>query len=203
MSSFADASSSARRTSNRAVSSADLVLRGLGRGVRLHLRDLLLRLGQLRLRLLERELLIRRIELDDDLAGLHRHAGLHQLDDAQHAADRRRHERHGPSGAQLAGRVDRQLQRPFRELRGRHRAAALRQARHGSRSRRRRSADGAEDQQLQSSPGVSFLPPDHLRGRLARRDAVAGRDARCDDRLLLAAARTWTGCSANSQPSSL
>ena len=45
-----------------------LVLRALDGGVRLHLDDFLLRLGQLRLRLLERVLLIGRIELDDRLA---------------------------------------------------------------------------------------------------------------------------------------
>ena len=52
----------------------DFVLRRLHRGVRLHLDDLLLGLGQLRLRLLERVLLIGRIELDHrrrpDLTGI-------------------------------------------------------------------------------------------------------------------------------------
>ena len=51
-----------------------VVLRALDRGVRLHLDDLLLRLGELRLRLLERVLLIGRIELDDRFAGLDRRA---------------------------------------------------------------------------------------------------------------------------------
>ena len=68
MSSFAEASSSARRTANRAVSSATSSCADLGRGVRLHLRDFLLRLGDLGLRLFERELLVRRIELDDHVA---------------------------------------------------------------------------------------------------------------------------------------
>ena len=84
-----------------------VVLRGLHGGVGLHLHDFLLRLGQLRLRLLERVLLIGRIELDDDIAGLDRHPGLHQRDDAQHAADRRRHHGHRSPGAQLTGRVTR------------------------------------------------------------------------------------------------
>ena len=76
MNSLADASSSPRRTSNRAVSSATSSCARLDGGVRLHLDDLLLGLGQLRLRLLERELLVGRIELDDRLAGLDRRAGL-------------------------------------------------------------------------------------------------------------------------------
>ena len=89
MNSLAGASSSARRTSNLAVSSATSSWAFWTARVRLHLDDFLLRLGQLGLRLVERELLIRRIELDDDVVGLDRHAGLQQLDDAQRAADRR------------------------------------------------------------------------------------------------------------------
>ncbi len=58
------------------------VLRRLRRGVRLHLDDFLLRLGDLGLRLVDRELLIGRIELDDDVARLHGGAG------RQHAARR-------------------------------------------------------------------------------------------------------------------
>ena len=82
-----------------------LVLRALHGGVRLHLDDFLLRLGELRLRLLERVLLIGRIELDDDIAGLDRHPGLHERDDAQHAADRRRH--HGHRSSRRAARRSR------------------------------------------------------------------------------------------------
>ena len=83
-----------------------VVLRRLHGGVGLHLHDFLLRLGKLRLRLLERVLLIGRIELDDRLAGLDRHPGLHERDDAQHAADRRRHDGHRSARAQLPRRVD-------------------------------------------------------------------------------------------------
>ena len=53
----------------------DVVLGLLHRRVGLHLDDFLLGLGQLRFRLLERELLIGRIELDDDVALLDRDAG--------------------------------------------------------------------------------------------------------------------------------
>ena len=63
----------------------DVVLRRLHGGVGLHLDDFLLGLGHLRLRLLERELLIGRIELHHHVVRLDRHAGRHQLDDAERA----------------------------------------------------------------------------------------------------------------------
>ena len=83
-----------------------VVLRRLHGRVGLHLDDFLLGLGKLRLRLLERELLIGRIELHHHVVFLDRHAGLDQLDDAERAADRRRDQRDRAPGAQLAGRVN-------------------------------------------------------------------------------------------------
>ena len=56
----------------------DVVLRLLHGGVGRHLRDFLLGLGNFRLRLLERELLIGRIELHHHVVFLDRHAGLDQ-----------------------------------------------------------------------------------------------------------------------------
>ena len=49
-----------------------LILGGLNGAVGLHLHDLLLGLRELRLRLLERELLVGRIDLEDDVARLDR-----------------------------------------------------------------------------------------------------------------------------------
>ena len=74
-SSLALASSSARRTANRAFSSATSIVRGLHGGLGLGLDDFLLGEPQIEVGLLERELLIRRIEFDDDVAGLHGGAG--------------------------------------------------------------------------------------------------------------------------------
>ena len=74
MNSLPDASSSRAAHVEPRGQQRDVVLRALDRGIRLHLDDLLLCLGELRFRLLERVLLIGRIELDHRFAGLHRRA---------------------------------------------------------------------------------------------------------------------------------
>ena len=111
----------------------DVVLRLLHRGVGLHLDDFLFRFGQLRTRLLQGVHLVGGIELHDDVAALDRHPCRLHLDDAEHAADGRRDERHGAAGAQLAVRVDGDLQRTLRDERGRHGLPAFRQTRHARR----------------------------------------------------------------------
>ena len=66
-----------------------LILGRLNRAVGLDLHDLLLGLGQFRLRLPQRKLLVGRIDLENDFALLDRSAGGHELDQAQRAAGRR------------------------------------------------------------------------------------------------------------------
>ena len=105
-------SSSARRTSNRAVSSSTLSCAACTSRSALLLDDFLLRFRELRLRLLERVLLLGRIELDDHLAGLDRPCRVGEREDAQRAADRRRDQHRRLRRAQLAGGVHAQLERP-------------------------------------------------------------------------------------------
>ena len=75
MNSLPVASSSARRTSNRAVSSATSSCAFCTAASAFIFDDFLLGLGDFGLRLLERELLIGRIELDHHVVLLDRHAG--------------------------------------------------------------------------------------------------------------------------------
>ena len=96
---------SARRTSCCACSSARRSVEHLDLAVGPQLRDLLLGLGQLRLRLLQVVLLLGAIELDDDVVFLHEGAGGRERDDLQQAAHRGRGERHRPARRQLAERV--------------------------------------------------------------------------------------------------
>ena len=90
-------------------------------GVGLFLDDLLVRLEQLRLRLFEGELLIGRVELDDDVAGLDLGAGVEKGQEAQRTADGRRHDGLLARGAEVAVHVDSQLQRSALDAGGRHR----------------------------------------------------------------------------------
>ena len=124
----------------------DLILRRLHGAVRLGLDDLLLGLGEVRLRLFEHELLIGGIELDDDLVFLDRRARGQQRDDAEHAPRRGGHERRAPAGAQVARRVDRQLQRAVHDRRRRNLFARRGEGRHRDRERRanRERRDGGD-----------------------------------------------------------
>ncbi len=113
-----------------------VILRFLHGGVGLHLDDFLFGFGQLRTRLLQGVHLVGGIELHDDVTALDRHPCRLHLDDAQHAADGRRDERHGAAGAQLAVRVHGDFQGTFRDERGRHGLPALRQTRQREDDRR-------------------------------------------------------------------
>ena len=92
----------------------DLVVGGLRRGFGLGFGDLLLRELQVEGRLLERELLLGRIEFDDDVAAFHRGAVGDQLDDGHGAADWRHHERHRAQRPQITLGVDQHLYAPRR-----------------------------------------------------------------------------------------
>ena len=145
-----------------------VVLRALDGRVRLHLDDLLLGLGKLRFGLLERILLVRRIELHDSFLGLDRRPGRDQRNDAQHPSDRRRHESHCAACTQLAGRMDRELQGTFDHARRRHRAAARRQSRHCYGGR---SCGGDNTSTIAGSTIRRLIPPPHhLRAAVASRD---------------------------------
>ena len=127
------ASSSARRTSNRAVSSSTASWASLHLAVRLHLDDLLLRLGELGACLLEGVVLIGGIEFHHHVPGLDRNPGRHHADDAEHAADRRCDQRDRSAGAQFPGRMNVQLQRSADDPGRRYAAGSFGKSRDGHR----------------------------------------------------------------------
>ena len=121
----------------------DLILRRLHGAVRFGLDDLLVGLGEVRFRLFEHVLLIRRVELHDDVVFFDRGSRRPERHDTEQTARRRRHERRAPAGAQIPRCVHRQLQRTPHDFRGRHGRPALGQ--HGTRHRETRS-DGQHGQ---------------------------------------------------------
>ncbi len=90
----------------------DFVFGRLHRGFGLGLGNLLIGELQVELGLLERELLLGRIELDDHVAGFDRGARRHEAHDRHLAANRRDGELHRADRAQLAGGVHRHVHPP-------------------------------------------------------------------------------------------
>ncbi len=78
---------------------------------------------------------------------------------------------------------------PFVTQRGRNGIPAFGQARHGEDDGGPDRDDDEADGGPEVSARASFGPPDHLGRRTPGRDAIAGLDPRCDDRLLLAPLR--------------
>src|SRR4029450_10044039 len=83
---------------------------------------------------------------------LDRDAGRDELHDAQaSAADWRSDERDRAAGAQVAGGMDRELERALADPRGRDRRPAVRQARDGDRQGGAGSDDGDEKDRAETS----------------------------------------------------
>ena len=128
-------------------------------------------------------------------------AGRHQLDEAQRAARRRRDERRRPAGAQLAGRVDRELQRAARRP-----ARSAPSAPRSGRRRHRRSASVRADaddrdarRRSRAAPRASSLSSgsDPARAGGSRACRPAFTPARDRDLLAAAPRRSRSAVSSN------
>jgi hypothetical protein len=119
-------------------------LRGLHGGIGLEPDDFLLGLGELRQRLLERVLLVDRIELEDDVAGLDALARRHHRQNPQLAADRRRGHRHHARRAKVARRADVERERPADRTGGRRRIGSRRERRRRGNARGRQCAQDGD-----------------------------------------------------------
>src|SRR5581483_8495275 len=107
---------------------------------------------QIEARLLETERLFRRVEFDDDVVLAGRLARRGKLDDLEVAADRRRDQLNAPAGTQLARGVNRDLDAPALNARGRN--GACRRGRDaGPGKRERGSYDDDRTQRGDTAPG--------------------------------------------------
>ena len=126
-----------------------LVVGDLDRRLRVSLDDLLLGELQIEPRLFQVELLLRGVELDDDVAGLDGVARPGEVDNLQLAAHRRRRQLGRARGAEIADRVDGHLHAPAPDVCRRHRLR--RRRRHAA-----QSGDTGEEQHNDGNRGVPY-----------------------------------------------